>query len=399
MSSLEVVNVESSGRPQNLIHPIIGIVVGEHSGDNIGVSLIKALREIYPQAKFLGIGGPQMVAEGFESLFPLDKLSVMGITEVVFRLPELLKIRKSLVKQLITAQVDVVIGVDAPDFNLGLEHQLKQSGIKTAHYVSPSVWAWRSGRVKFIKQAVDLMLTLFPFEEKIYQENDIPVRCVGHTLADEIVFTQDKIPSRKLLSLPSEGRVVTIMPGSRFSEIKRLADPFLAACSWLKSIDSGIKFIAPLPTKNCCKLFMDFVKQHDLQDSVLVKEGMAKDAITAADIVLVASGTATLETMLIGRPMVMAYKLAPITYQIYKRLIKIDSFSLPNLLAGEKIVPEFIQNDVNGEALGIELQRLLDAEDGNDRLLRKFKRMGADIRKDASKQAAEAIAQLISASE
>lgn len=391
--------MESSDKSRDISSPLIGIVVGEHSGDNIGVSLIKALREIFPQAKFLGIGGPQMVAEGFDSLFPLEKLSVMGITEVIFRLPELLKIRKKLVKQLIAAQVDVVIGIDAPDFNLGLEQKLKESGIKTAHYVSPSVWAWRSGRVKLIKQAVDLMLTLFPFEEKIYQKNDIPVRCVGHTLADEIIFTQDKIPSRKLLSLPSEGRVVTIMPGSRFSEIKRLADPFLSACSWLRSIDPGIKFIAPLPTENCCKLFMDYIKKHGLQDVVVVKEGGAKDAITAADVVLVASGTATLETMLIGRPMVMAYKLAPITYHIYKRLIKVDSFSLPNLLAGEKIVPEFIQNDVNGDALGTELQRLLDAEDGNERLLRKFKRMGRDISRNASKQAAEAIAQLMQAGE
>ncbi len=398
MSSLEVVNVESSDRPQNLNHPIIGIVVGEHSGDNIGVSLIKALRKTYPHAKFLGIGGPQMVSSGFESLFPLEKLSVMGITEVAFRLPELLKIRKNLAKQLIAARADIVIGIDAPDFNLGLEQKIKQSGIKTVHYVSPSVWAWRSGRVKQIKQAVDLMLALFPFEEKIYQENNIPVRCIGHTLADELAFTQDRVPSRKQLSLPSEGKVVTIMPGSRFSEIKRLADPFLTACSWLKSVDPNIKFIAPLPTENCCSLFAEFVARHNLQDHVLIKQGGARSAIAAADVVLVASGTSTLETMLIGRPMVMAYKLAPITYQIYKRLIKVDSYSLPNLLAGEKLVPEFIQNDVSGDLLGIELQRLLDAEDGNERLLRKFKRMGSDIRRDASKQAAEAIAGLIKAS-
>ena len=376
-------------------NPLIAIIVGEHSGDNLGVSLLNSLRKIFPQARFIGIGGPKMEAAGFESLVPLEKLAVMGITEVLSRLPELLKIRKKLAQQLIDLKVDVAIGIDAPDFNLGLEQKLKQEGIKTVHYVSPSVWAWRSGRIKKIKQAVDLMLTLFPFEQKIYKDNGIPVKFIGHTLADELEFNEDKVSARKELGLPSQARIVTIMPGSRFSEINRLAEPFLQACSWLREVDPGVKFIAPLPTKNCCDLFREFVERHDLKDSVVIKEKVAQQAIKAADVVLVASGTATLEIMLTGRPMVMAYKLAPLTYQIYKRMIKIDSFSLPNLLAGEKLVPEFIQNDVTGESLGIELQNLLDSEDGNARLLRKFKRMGAELRCDASKQAAEAIAELL----
>ncbi len=375
--------------------PIIGIIVGEHSGDNLGVSLIHSLKIIYPNARFVGIGGPKMVAAGFESLVPLDKLSVMGITEVLSRLPELLKIRKNLAKQLIEQNIDVAIGIDAPDFNLGLEQKLKQAGVKTVHYVSPSVWAWRSGRIKKIKQAVDLMLTLFPFEQKIYQDNEVPVRFVGHALADDLSFSEDKVSARKLLGLPSEAKVITIMPGSRFSEINRLADPFLDACSWLRSVDSGIKFLVPLPTKNCCALFKSYVEKHNLSDCISIREGVAKEAITASDVVLVASGTATLETMLIGRPMVMAYKLAPVTHYIYKKLIKVDSYSLPNLLAGEKLVPEVIQNDVTGEALGAHLQNILDADDGNARLLRKFKRMGEELRCDASKQAAEAISELL----
>ncbi|THB72501.1 MAG: lipid-A-disaccharide synthase [Gammaproteobacteria bacterium] len=375
--------------------PVIGIVIGEHSGDNLGVSLIDSLRKIYPQAKFIGIGGPKMLAAGFESLVPLEKLSVMGITEVIFRLPELLRIRKRLAKQLIDVGADVVIGIDAPDFNLGLERKIKQAGIKTVHYVSPSVWAWRSGRIKKIKQSVDLMLTLFPFEQKIYQDNDIPVRFVGHTLADELRYDEDKLRARKTLGLPSQAKVVAIMPGSRFSEINRLAEPFLEACNWLRSVDPGIKFITPLPTPNCCELFTGYVDSHGLSDCLSIKQGVAKEAITASDIALVASGTATLEVMLLGRPMVMAYRLAPLTYQIYKRMIKVDSFSLPNLLAGEQLVPELIQNDVTGEALGKELQNLLYAEDGNERLLRKFKLLGEQIRCGASKQAAEAIAGLI----
>ncbi len=380
---------------EKLSAPLIAIVVGEHSGDNLGVSLIDSLRQIYPKARFIGIGGPKMEAVGFESLVPLEKLSVMGITEVISRLPELLKIRKKLAQRLIESRADIVIGIDAPDFNLGLEKKIKHAGIKTVHYVSPSVWAWRRGRIKKIKQAVDLMLTLFPFEQKIYQENNIPVRFVGHTLADELEFIDDKVQARKLLGLPSQCKVVAVMPGSRFSEINRLAEPFLSACSWLRSVDSGIKFIAPLPTKNCCELFKEFVDEYGLSDCVSIKDGVAKDAITASDAVLVASGTATLEVMLIGRPMVMAYKLASLTYKIYKRLIKVDSFSLPNLLAGEKLIPEIIQDDVTGENLGIELKGLLDSDDGNARLLRKFKRMGAEIRCNASKQAAEAIAELI----
>ena len=395
-SESSVVNRTQANTPDTLnTKPLIAIIVGEHSGDNLGVSLMASLRQIYPKAKFIGIGGPKMVAAGFESLVPLEKLSVMGITEVLSRLPELLKIRKNLAKRLIELEVDAAIGIDAPDFNLGLEQKLKLAGIKTVHYVSPSVWAWRSGRIKKIKQSVDLMLTLFPFEQKIYQDNGVPVRFVGHTLADELEFSEDKVLPRKKLGLPSQARIVAIMPGSRFSEINRLADPFLDACSWLRSVDPGVKFIAPLPTQNCCDLFNEYVEKHNLKDCVIIKEGVAKQAITASDAVLVASGTATLEVMLIGRPLVMAYKLAPITYQIYKRMIKIDSFSLPNLLAGEKLVSEIIQNDVAGETLGVELQNLLDSEDGNARLLRKFKRMGSELRCNASKQAAQAIAELL----
>lgn len=373
----------------------IAIVAGEASGDILGAGLIRELLKQYPQAEVRGIGGELMQAEGCHSLYPMERLSVMGLVEVLGRLRELLKIRRQLAQQLTDWQPDVFIGIDAPDFTLNLEGKLRQAGIPTVHYVSPSVWAWRSKRVFKILKTTNLMLTLFPFEAKFYQQHAMPVEFVGHPLANMIALEPDKSAARSTLGLSDEN-LVALMPGSRSGELKYLARPFLDTARWLLQRNPQLQFI--LPAANNARFkelkvlldgeYADLPVKLQLQDSRLVME--------AADAVLMASGTVTLEAMLLKKPMVVAYKMAFLSYRILSRLVKSPYISLPNLLAGEKLVPEILQNDVRPEVLGpLVEQALADSLDNGPVTLR-FHELHLSLRHNADKRAANAVLKLIS---
>ncbi|MBM7059837.1 lipid-A-disaccharide synthase [Pseudomonas sp. UL073] len=340
-------------RPQR-----IALVAGEASGDILGAGLMQALKQQRPDIEFIGVGGPLMQAEGLQPYFPMERLAVMGLVEVLGRLPELLSRRKRLVQTLIAAQPDVFIGIDAPDFNLGLEFKLRRAGIKTVHYVSPSVWAWRQKRVLKIRDACDLMLTLFPFEAQFYTEHGVPVRFVGHSLADTIPLEADRAAARAELDLPPVGPVVALMPGSRGGEVAKLGSLFLDAAQRLRELRPGIRFVLPCASAERRAQLEALLAGRDLPLSLL--DGRSHTALAACDAVLIASGTATLEALLYKRPMVVAYKLAPLTYRILRRLVKSPYISLPNLLAQRLLVPELIQDAATPEALAQTLLPLLD---------------------------------------
>ena len=329
----------------------IAIIAGELSGDILVAGLIHAIRAHYPDAIIEGIGGPQMLAAGFQSHYPLETLSVMGLVEVLKHYPRLKKCRDSLRDHFLQHPPDVFIGIDAPDFNLGLETILKSAGIKTVHYVSPSVWAWRQYRLRKIARACDLMLTLFPFEAEYYQRHQIPVRFVGHPLADEIPLQTDKQAARMRLNLPPQGVWVALLPGSRRNEVRQLGIPFLQTARWLLAQRSDLQFIVPLANAHLKALFTEQIAEIAPDLPLTLLDGQSREAMAAADVVLMASGTATLEAMLLKRPMVVAYRMAELTYWLAKWLVHIPYFSLPNLLAQEALVPEFLQHQVCPEKL------------------------------------------------
>lgn len=370
----------------------VALVAGEASGDILGEGLMRALAERHPNIRFIGIGGPRMEALGLQSYFPQERLAVMGLVEVLGRLPELLARRKRLLKTLIDAQPDVFVGIDAPDFNLDLELKLRRAGIKTVHYVSPSVWAWRQGRVLKIRDACDLMLTLFPFEAKFYDAHQVPVRFVGHPLADAIALDADRAAARAALGLSTEGQVVALMPGSRGGEVSRLGPLFFAAADRLRSLRPGIRFVVPCASPERRAQLEELLAGHDLPVTLL--NGRSHEALAACNAVLIASGTATLEALLFKRPMVVAYSVAPITFRILKRLVKSPYVALPNLLAQQRLVPELLQEAATPEAMAQLLSPLLDdgdvQTDGFDAIHR-------TLRCDASRQAADAVLQLVGA--
>ena len=370
--------------------PIFGIVAGEASGDTLGADLIRALKVQHPNARFIGIAGPQMLSEGAETLVPMERLSVMGLVEVLGRLPELLARRKRLITTLVEAKPDVFIGIDAPDFNLTLELKLRQAGIKTVHYVSPSVWAWRQKRVLKIRDACDLMLTLFPFEAQFYQDHQVPVRFVGHPLADTIPPQADRAAAREALNLAHEQPVVALMPGSRGGEVSRLGSLFLDAAVRLRTLRPGIQFVLPCSSPERRAQLEQMLVGRDLPLTLL--NGRSHEALAACDAVLIASGTATLEALLYKRPMVVAYKVAPLTYRILKRLVTSAYISLPNLLAERLLVPEMIQDAATPEALAQLLAPLLD---GGTVQPEGFDVIHRALRRDASVQAAQAVLQLV----
>lgn len=382
-----------------------GIVAGEKSGDILGAGLIRSLREHYPDAQFVGVGGPEMLALGCESLVPMDRLAVMGFVEPLGRLPELLRLKKSLRELMLTRKVDAFIGIDSPDFNLRLEAELHALGVKTVHYVSPSVWAYRKRRIHKIATSVDLMLTLFPFETDIYRQHNVPVRCVGHPLADQLAPSDgdDKAAARSTLDIGESARVVALLPGSRGSEISRLGPVFLASAIAALEADPSLRFLIPASGPESKARLAALLRELGLvsgEPIKLVEDSHA--AMRAADLVVLASGTATLESLLLRRPMVVAYKLAAVTHFIASRLVKIPYVALPNLLAGRKLVPELIQSAVTEEALVAEIQAFfnLDLERGkesqHDELLKEFDRIHCSLRLNASDQAAAAIHQLLS---
>lgn len=326
----------------------IALVAGEASGDILGAGLMRALKARHPAVEFIGVGGPLMQAEGLTSYFPMERLSVMGLVEVLGRLRELLARRKLLIQTLIEEKPDVFIGIDAPDFTLNIELKLRQAGIKTVHYVSPSVWAWRQKRVLKIREGCDLMLTLLPFEARFYEEKGVPVRFVGHTLADSIPLQADRAAARAELGLP-EGPLVALMPGSRGGEVGRLASVFFDAAERLQALKPGIRFVLPCASPQRRAQIETLLVGRNLPLTLL--DGQSHLALAACDAVLIASGTATLEALLYKRPMVVAYRLAPLTFWILKRMVKSPYISLPNLLAQRLLVPELLQDDATPEAL------------------------------------------------
>ena len=367
----------------------IALVAGEASGDILGAGLMRALKARHPAVEFIGVGGPLMQAEGLTSYFPMERLSVMGLVEVLGRLRELLARRKLLIQTLIEEKPDVFIGIDAPDFTLNIELKLRQAGIKTVHYVSPSVWAWRQKRVLKIREGCDLMLTLLPFEARFYEEKGVPVRFVGHTLADSIPLQADRAAARAELGLP-EGPLVALMPGSRGGEVGRLASVFFDAAERLQALKPGVRFVLPCASPQRRAQIETLLVGRNLPLTLL--DGQSHLALAACDAVLIASGTATLEALLYKRPMVVAYRLAPLTFWILKRMVKSPYISLPNLLAQRLLVPELLQDDATPEALA---QTLLPLIDGGEEQTRGFDDIHRTLRRDASNQAADAVLTLI----
>ncbi len=376
----------------------VGIIAGEISGDILAASLIKEIKKSIPNASFVGIAGPLMMKEGCKTLYPMEKLSVMGLVEILSSYRELRSIQKNIIKYFLNNPPDVFIAVDAPDFNLTIEKVLKKSAIPTVHYVSPSVWAWRQYRINNICRSVGLMLTLFPFEKRFYEDyinsHDIQVKFVGHTLADEIDLEVDKSSARSALKINSiiqdHNSLIAVLPGSRTSEIQRLTKPFLDTMVACQKINPNIIYIIPLVSKKHRDIVEKQIKSYEKPPQVILVDGNSRTAMAASDAVLLASGTATLEALLLKKPMLVAYMLAPITYWIGKKLVVVPYFSLPNLLAGEKLVEELVQDDVNENNMVDKVLSLLDVPLWTEKL-DIFQDIHLMLRKDASKVAAKAI--------
>lgn len=376
----------------------IYLVAGELSGDILGAGLMRELKKRHPGVEFRGVGGPRMLAEGLHGCFALETLSVMGLVEVVKHLPELWRVRRTLTADAQAFQPDVMLGIDAPDFNLGLERRLRDSGITTAHYVSPSVWAWRRGRVKGIARSVDAMLTLLPFEADFYREHRVPVAFVGHPLADEMPLAHDRAGARGALGLAPEALTLAVLPGSRASEIRFLGATFLAAAERLCRRFALLQVVIPAATparrEELESLLETLPAGSPARGRVTLVDGESRQAMVAADAVLLASGTAALEAMLCHRAMLVAYKMAPATHWLAKRLVKTPWISLPNLIARETLVPELIQNAATPEAISDTLAAVLGDADERAALEARFARLHAELRRGASARAADAVESL-----
>jgi lipid-A-disaccharide synthase len=374
-----------------------GLVAGEASGDQLGAALIRSLRARYPSARFLGVAGPKMQAEGCEVWAHSEALAVMGLFEVLSHLPRLLRMRKELRERFLAERPDVYIGIDAPEFNLRLARDLRAAGLRTVQYVSPQVWAWRQGRVRSIGAAVDLVLCLLPFEKQFYAHAGIRAEFVGHPLADVIAEDSDPRAARRQLGLPEERPTVAVLPGSRVGEVRRLGEDFAGAIHWLAERRRELQFVAPMANAAVRTIFARALEEKAPGEKVLVLDGQSHLALAAADVVLVASGTATLETLLTRRPMVVAYRLGGLTAWLLRtfNLMKAPFFSQPNLLAGERIVPELFQEQVTPETLGAELLRELEDPLVRERQERVFSDIHRQLERNASDSAAQAILGLL----
>ncbi|WP_257285790.1 lipid-A-disaccharide synthase [Endozoicomonas sp. SESOKO1] len=373
----------------------VALVAGEASGDILGAGLIREIKRHYPDAYCYGIGGPLMKSEGFDSLFPMERLSVMGLVEVLGRLRELLGIRKQLRERLIADQPDVFIGIDAPDFNLALERKLKASGIPTVHYVSPQVWAWREGRLKKIRHAVDHMLALLPFEADYYRDHGVPVTFVGHPLADQIPMNPDQDAARQSLGVSHGGwPLIGLLPGSRKTEIVKLGQLFLETARLLRKDFPDARFLIPCANKRRKKQVLAIVSEFPDLD-VTVYDGQAQSVMAASDGVLIASGTAVLEAALHKKPLVVSYKMAPLSYAIISRMVKVNYVSLPNLLANRALVPEVLQNEATPENLHGFMKRAIEDQDYRDALRHSFTEIHHQLKQDASRLAFEAVMSVI----
>lgn len=372
---------------------LVAIVAGEASGDLLAAHLIEALRVRYPDARFVGIGGPRMIAAGFESWWPAERLAVMGYVDVFKRLPELLSIRKGLLRKLRENRPDIFIGVDAPDFNLRIERKLRCAGIRTMHYVSPSVWAWRAGRVKGIGRAAGHVMCLFPFEPEIYERKGIRATFVGHPLADVFPLEDQRESTRELLRIDPDAEVVAVLPGSREGEVGRLASTYVGAMCRLAEMRPGVQFLVPLITRATRTQFEAALAEAGASDlSLRLMFGHAHEAMAAADVVLVASGTATLEAALLKRPMVISYKLGGMTYRLAKWLTYLPWVGLPNVLAREFVVPELLQDDATPEKLAAALNTWLEDAEARARVTERFVDMHLSLRQDNARRAADVVA-------
>ncbi|OOF84033.1 lipid-A-disaccharide synthase [Rodentibacter ratti] len=377
----------------------IALVAGEISGDILGAGLIRQLKSHYPYARFIGIAGPKMLAEGCETLVDMEELSVMGLAEVVRHLPRLLKIRKKVIQSMLREKPDVYIGIDAPDFNLDVELKLKANGIKTIHYVSPSVWAWRQNRIHKIAKATHQVLAFLPFEKAFYDKFNVPCRFVGHTMADAIPLKPNRVEACQFLNIDPTQRYLAILVGSRGSEVEFLAEPFLKTALLLKAQFPDLQFLVPLVNEKRRQQFEAIKAQVAPDLTMHLIDGNARQVLMAAQATLLASGTAALEAMLCKSPMVVGYKMKPLTYLLAKRLVKTAYISLPNLLADEMLVPEMIQENCEPVLLAEKLALYLSDEESAVKnrhvLIQRFTDLHQQIQCDADKQAAQAVIDLL----
>ena len=378
----------------------VGLIAGEPSGDLLGAGLVRELRRRYPDADFFGIAGPAMLAQGVEGWVPMERLSVMGIFEVLKDLPGLLKIRRMTTERFTALRPDVVVGIDSPDFTLGVERRLRAAGIRTVHYVSPSIWAWRPGRVHAIGKAADKVLCLLPFEPELYAAHGIAAEFVGHPMADDIPLAPDRDAARAALGVTAQGgdrELIALLPGSRMGEVERLGGEFAAAAALLAARHPGVRFIAAMASAPIRERFTAQLAQRAPGLRVRLVDGRSREVMTAADLVLVASGTATLEAALLKRPMVVAYRISALTYRLVAalRLMQTERFALPNLLAGENLVAELIQDAVTPERIAAEVGALLGDPARREALAARFAAMHEALRRQADRKAAAAVLQLV----
>lgn len=382
----------------------IALVAGEASGDLLGAGLIEEIRRRHPDAQFAGIGGPAMRAAGMVTWHDCSELAVMGLAEVLRHLPRLLRLRRETRRRVLDWAPDVFVGIDAPDFNLGLEKRLKANGLRTVHYVSPSVWAWREGRAKKIGRSADRVLCLFPMEPPIYARHGVDARFVGHPLADAIALVPDRDLARTRLGLPPGARVLALLPGSRLGEIARLLPAFLGAAQLLARDLPGLHIVIPAANAACRSAIEDVLAAGDgalETGAISVLDGHAQAAMIASDVVLLASGTAALEALLAKRPMVVGYRISALTYRLVMSLglMKVDRYSLPNVLANEPIVPELMQEDCTPEKLAAALRVWFDDPEAVAGLQARYLAIHESLRQDASARAADAVLDLVNAKE
>jgi len=373
------------------------LVAGEASGDQLGAGLVAALREHHPDAEFAGIGGDAMRAAGVDTWFDAGELAVMGLAEVLRELPRLLRLRRELRRRVLAWQPDVFTGIDAPDFNLGVERWLKRRGVRTVHYVSPSVWAWRESRAARIGESADRVLCLFPMEPAIYARHGVDARFVGHPLADAIPLEPDRAGAREALGIPFHAPVLAVLPGSRLGEIQRMLPVFLEAAAGVAGQVPGLQLVIPAATAACRASIEATIDRSPFPvPRSLLLDGQAQRAMVAADVVLLASGTAALEAMLCKRPMVVGHRIAPTTHRIVRGLgmLKSAHVSLPNVLAGEALVPELLQDDCTAPALAGAVLHWFREPEAVAALRPRFRALHEQLRRDASRQAAEAVAEL-----
>jgi len=374
----------------------VGLVAGESSGDLLGAGLISAVRERVPDAVFEGVAGPEMMAAGCDRWADADELAVMGVVEPLQHLPRLLRLRRSLIKRWREAPPDVFVGIDAPDFNLGLEAALKASGIRTMHYVSPSIWAWRAGRIRKIRKAADCVICILPFEPALYEEQGIDAVFVGHPKADVLSPDIDVPAVRRELGLPLDSRVIAMLPGSRSSEVTRLVPIFAAAAKIITAREEDVHFVTPVAAPKLRPLIEASLQQHAVADRFTLVDGRSIEAMSAADFVLLASGTAALESALLGKPTVAAYRVAAFTALLMKvfRLLKVSRFTLPNLLTGEALIPEFIQGDAEPNAIAAEVIDLLNDPARCAAIRERFAKLRSELAMNSNARAADALISL-----